>query len=140
MIGQGILLLPILFLAYGVLGWIADTSYRSLRSGRLQEGSAFGIPFCPIYAFGALILIWFGPFLMELPLVVEGLMYGVVLSSFEYVGGVFSERTFKVRFWDYSHRRFHLHGHTDLEHFFLWVIGGMAFVHLIHPYVLSIVS
>ena len=127
-----------IFLLYGTLGWFVDSAYRSLRSLKWHEGSAFHVPFLPIYGFGVVLLLLLAPHFTPFPLVFEALLYGAAMAAFEFAGGAFSLRVFGKRLWDYRGHLGSLQGYTDLEHFMLWTIGGYLLIHYIHPFILSL--
>jgi len=58
--------------------------------------------------------------------VVQFLVFAVGICTFEYVAGRAIAAVRGARMWDYTDRYLHLHGHTDLFHFFLWGALGVA--------------
>ncbi|MEZ5293661.1 MAG: putative ABC transporter permease [Vicinamibacterales bacterium] len=114
--------LCLFFLVASVLGWCVDTLLRSVRRKRFAPIRP--VPFSPLYGLASLGL-WAMPegvAAARWPL--QFLTFAVGICAFEYVAGAAILRVRGARMWDYTDRHFHLHGHTDLFHFFLW--GGLG--------------
>lgn len=112
------------FYIYCVLGWCFETTVVSVfvRHHFVNRGFLFG-PVLPIYGFGALaILLSTLPFRAHWWLV--GLVGMAAATLLEYVTGVVMEALFKVRYWDYSHKRFNFRGHICLTSSLAW--GGLS--------------
>ncbi len=112
------------FYIYCVLGWCFETTVVSVfvRHHFVNRGFLFG-PVLPIYGFGALaILLSTLPFRAHWWLV--GLVGMAAATLLEYVTGVVMEALFKVRYWDYSHKRFNFQGHICLTSSLAW--GGLS--------------
>ncbi len=121
------------FIFFSIMGGILDLLYNGITSGHWRNTGYFGVPFCPIYGIGALVLIVLHntlSFLDFIPLVILGLM-GMI--GVEYVGGIFMEKVIQVKVWDYSLARFHLSGYIDLLHSFYWLILVALFYGLLLP-------
>ncbi|MFR6590551.1 MAG: putative ABC transporter permease, partial [Gallintestinimicrobium sp.] len=76
-------------------------------------------PFLPLYGTGALMMLIVSmPFQDNLILTyVAGCVGATVL---EYITGVLMETLFKVRYWDYSHKKFNFQGQICLESSLAW--------------------
>lgn len=113
----------LLFYIYCFIGWCFETTFVSICKRRfVNRGFLFG-PMLPIYGFGALtILVSTMPFRAHWWLV--GLAGMAAATLLEYVTGVVMEALFKVRYWDYSHKRFNFQGHICLTSSLAW--GGMS--------------
>lgn len=127
------------FVVYSVLGWSLDAAYRSYHAGRFTRGGFTRYPFSPIYGLGALLIVSLHPFISPLPIWAEGLVYAVLLTAYEYMGGVYCVLVFKRRFWNYSRSRWNLHGHTALENAAIWAVLALLLVYGIHPILLLLV-
>lgn len=76
--------------------------------------------------------IWFGKFYAG-PLMV--LLIGVVVCDIvEYLTSYLMEKLFHARWWDYSKKKFNLHGRICLEHSTYWGIFSVLLIYLIHPF------
>ena len=129
----------VLFAIYSFMGWIIEVIYRSFSQRQfINAGFLYG-PFVPIYGFGAAFIIGLQYFIHPWPLPVELIVYGLVLTATEYVTGLFIEKIFKLKLWDYSDSKFNLNGRVSLLFSIFWTIMALAFVTLIHPAVLRYV-
>ena len=116
--------LAALFFVASVLGWCVDTALRSVRRRRLAPIRQ--IPFSPLYGLACLGL-WAMPApVPTLAWPLQFLTFAVTICAFEYVAGTLIFGARGTRMWDYTDRYFHLDGHTDLFHFFLWGSLGLA--------------
>ena len=98
----------IIFALISFGGWVYETIYCSVVEGEFtKRGFLFG-PTCPIYGIGALAE-WLVLGQISNPFVV--FIIGAVLATvIEYSTGLFLERRFKKKWWDYSMFKFNLHG------------------------------
>lgn len=98
----------IIFALISFGGWVYETIYCSVVEGEFtKRGFLFG-PTCPIYGIGALA-VWLVLGQISNPIIV--FIIGVVLATvIEYSTGLFLERRFKKKWWDYSMFKFNLHG------------------------------
>ncbi len=129
------------FFFYSIIGWISEVIYCYIKDKKFtNRGFLFG-PLCPIYGTGALSMlitlswckdIWFGKFYAG-PLMV--LLIGVVVCDVvEYLTSFLMEKLFHARWWDYSKKKFNLHGRICLEHSCYWGIFSVLLIYLIHPF------
>lgn len=98
----------IIFALISFGGWVYETIYCSVVEGEFtKRGFLFG-PTCPIYGIGALA-VWLVLGQISDPIIV--FIIGAVLATvIEYSTGLFLERRFKKKWWDYSMFKFNLHG------------------------------
>lgn len=98
----------IIFALISFGGWVYETIYCSVVEGEFtKRGFLFG-PTCPIYGIGA-IAEWLVLGQISDPIIV--FIIGAVLATvIEYSTGLFLERRFKKKWWDYSMFKFNLHG------------------------------
>ena len=98
----------IIFALISFGGWVYETIYCSVVEGEFtKRGFLFG-PTCPIYGIGA-IAEWLVLGQISNPIIV--FIIGAVLATvIEYSTGLFLERCFKKKWWDYSMFKFNLHG------------------------------
>ena len=98
----------IIFALISFGGWVYETIYCSVVEGEFtKRGFLFG-PTCPIYGIGA-IAEWLVLGQISNPIIV--FIIGAVLDTvIEYSTGLFLERRFKKKWWDYSMFKFNLHG------------------------------
>ena len=104
------------FLIYGFLGFLLETTFRSIADRKVYISRGFLTNgFCPLYGICALLIIE-GFILCELALsnpltamivATAGSMFLVTLI--EYIVGRMLDRVFHYKLWDYSAYRLNLH-------------------------------
>lgn len=127
------------FMLYSFLGWGMEVilTYFNNRNF-VNRGFLLG-PYCPIYGYGMLLIV----FLLRncknnvLVLFVLSMVICLVL---EYLTSYFMELIFKVRWWDYSDKKYNINGRVCLEYGFFFGIGGTIIMYIVHPFVLGIVN
>ena len=98
----------IIFALISFGGWVYETIYCSVVEGEFtKRGFLFG-PTCPIYGIGALA-VWLVLGQISNPIIVF-FIGGFLATVIEYSTGLFLERRFKKKWWDYSMFKFNLHG------------------------------
>ena len=98
----------IIFALISFGGWVYETIYCSVVEGEFtKRGFLFG-PTCPIYGIGALA-VWLVLGQISNPFIVF-VIGGFLATVIEYSTGLFLERRFKKKWWDYSMFKFNLHG------------------------------
>lgn len=125
------------FAVYSFLGWIIDSTYRSVVDQKLTSVSYLGIPFLPIYGFGALMVLWLQSALGSLPLLAAGIAYGLVLAAWELLGGLFCVHVLHKRLWIYE-GRWAITSHTSTDRIFAWGFCALVVVYVIHPKIAQI--
>ena len=122
----------LLFFLYCFLGWVWESCYVSAcRRQWVNRGFLHG-PLLPIYGSGA-ILILFVTLPAEENLWLVWLLGMLAATALEYVTGDVMERLFKVRYWDYSKKKFNLNGHICLTSSVAWGFFSVLLVRFIHP-------
>lgn len=127
------------FWIYSFLGWVVESTFCSINEHKLINRGFLSGPICPIYGFGALIVILsLTPFLSH-PLFL--FIDAVVLTSIlEYFTSYAMEQLFHARWWDYSQHRFNLNGRICLATSLSF--GGLSLfvMYVLHPGVVHLVS
>lgn len=126
------------FFLYAFLGWCVEVSFAALTTGKFVNRGFLNGPVCPIYGFGAVIVLWFlEPLKQNLLLLFVG---SVVLTSLlELVTGFVLEKLFHQRWWDYSEFPFNIGGYICLLFSILWGFACLFVVKLLHPSILFLV-
>lgn len=122
----------LLFFLYCFLGWVWESCYVSAcRRQWVNRGFLHG-PLLPIYGSGAILILF-----VTLPakdhLWLVWLLGMIAATALEYVTGDVMERLFKVRYWDYSKKRFNLNGHICLSSSIAWGFFSVLLVRFLHP-------
>ncbi len=132
LLGYPISLLFLYFLWYSFLGWLMETCWCSFFKGRFVARGFLKGPICPIYGIGILMMVLFFSGLMGYP-VVFYLVSTVTLSAWEYFVGWLLEVTTHTRYWDYSQKRFNLHGRIRLDYCLFWGVVAYIVLYFIQP-------
>ena len=123
------------FFTYAILGWMVESLYCSIfakpKPHWINRGFLYG-PYCPIYGFGALIVLGTMWPLRAYPMVVFGVSM-VLTSALEYFTSWLLEKMFHTRWWDYSTYRFNLKGRICLRNSFFFGLLGLVVVYGVHP-------
>lgn len=127
------------FLIYSFLGWVIESIFRSIIEKKIINTGFLKGPICPIYGIGALIMSF----------VLDGLSNNliylfiasmIILTIWEYIVGVFLEKTFHTKYWDYSDHKINFQGRICLTNSIYWGILGVVFVKYIHPFMQEIIE
>ncbi len=126
------------FFIYAFLGWCMEVSYAALVSGKFVNRGFLNGPVCPIYGFGAVIVLsCLEPLKDNWMLLFVG---SVVLTSLlELITGFVLEKLFHQRWWDYSDMPFNIGGYICLLFSILWGFACLFVVKILHPSILFLV-
>lgn len=127
------------FIIYSFLGWILESIFRSFCEKKIINTGFLIGPVCPIYGVGAIIMLLMMGHLKG-KLIEIFLVSLVVLTIWEYVVGVFLEKVFKTKYWDYSDHKINFQGRICLTNSIFWGLLGVGFINYIHPYVSSVIN
>ena len=124
----------IYFFIYSFLGWLMEVIYAMFVERHfVNRGFLYG-PICPIYGFGALILIGSlknikGNKFLKFIIAV------VAFSVFEYIVSYVLEILFNQRWWDYSNDILNLQGRISILYSLVWGVLGILFTEKLHPFI-----
>ena len=121
------------FFLFSIIGWCMETLYAFVLSGQfIKRGFLYG-PLCPIYGYGALILIIFlGKYKNNgLKLFTYS---AIIFSVFEYLVSYALEVLFHSYWWDYTNDFFNLNGRISIFYSFAWGIIAIIFVGHVYPF------
>lgn len=126
------------FFIYAFLGWCAEVSFAALTSGKFVNRGFLNGPLCPIYGFGAVIVLYcLTPLKNNLFLLFIGSV--VLTSALEWLTGFVLEKLFHERWWDYSDMPFNIGGYICPLFSIMWGFACLFVVKLFHPTVLFLV-
>ncbi len=122
------------FYFYCFFGWCFESTYVSIRTKQLVNRGFMRGPFLPLYGSGAIMMLVVSmPFRDNVVLTYfAGVLGATVL---EYVTGVLMEVLFKVRYWDYSRKKFNYKGHICLSSSIAWGFLTILMTRVVHKYV-----
>ena len=123
---------------YSFFGWVWETCYVSVKSGKFVNRGFINGPLCTIYGFGAVsVYMILRPFSDNLLYLYLGGV--VVATALEYVTAVLMESIFHTSWWDYSDNKFNFQGRICLGASLGWGAFTVILFKVLHPFVESIV-
>lgn len=127
------------FFIYSFLGWIMETIYAILMNGYfVKRGFLYG-PLCPIYGFGAVILILATKKLYGKPFM-KFLISTIAFTAFEYFVSFVLEMLFGLRWWDYTNDFLNIQGRVSLLYSIFWGLIGLFLLEKLHPMIQNIMG
>lgn len=132
-------ILILMFFIYAVIGWLLETGYAIYNFGHfVKRGFLYG-PMCPIYGYGAVILISCIQKYKDNS--IKLFLYSIVIFSiFEYIVGFALDALFAEKWWDYTNEFFNLNGRISIFYSFVWGIFAILFANHIHPFIEKITN
>lgn len=129
----------IYFIIYSFLGWLMEVCVSLWNKKKfINRGFLIG-PYCPIYGWGVLAIILFvGSNTSDY--IAVFLKAILICSLLEYFTSYFMEKIYKVRWWDYSNKKFNINGRICLETMIPFGLLALLIVYIIHPFVVNFVS
>lgn len=120
-----------LFMVYSIIGWCWETSFVSISQKKLiNRGFLYG-PYIPIYGFGVVVIVSSMNFLADFidfnsvwTISIAIIYISIIASVWEYIVSYSLELLFNTHWWDYSYKRFNLHGRIAIDYSIGWGIGG----------------
>ena len=129
----------LLFIILSFLGWLMEEVLGIIKNKKIPNRGFLIGPICPIYGIGGLLMI----FLLEkyendlLALFIMATILGAVL---EYFTSYIMEKLFKVRWWDYSNRKYNINGRICLYISLLFGLLGVITIHVLKPFFMGILN
>ena len=120
------------FFIYAFIGWLLETIYCIYEMGYFtKRGFLFG-PLCPIYGYGAVILLLF---LQPVKNNMLKLFFtaAIVFTILEYLVGYGLEALFLMNFWDYTGQFLNINGRITLAFCVIWGLFAILFINYLHP-------
>ena len=130
--------LVISFFIYSVLGYLSEVVFCSVpKKHFVNRGFLYG-PYCPIYGFGALVVIiclypvrahWYLVFLFAV----------ILTSAIEYFTSWLLEKFFHMKLWDYSKHRININGRVCGLNSFLFGLMGLFATYVLEPFFFDVI-
>lgn len=128
----------LIFFIFSVIGWIAEVIFCYFVGGKLTNRGFLHGTYCPIYGFGALLIIIFLYDYNDDPIVLF-ILSVIFTSALEYFTSWAMEKIFNERWWDYSANFANINGRVCLFNSCCFGIGALAINYLIYPLVSKLV-
>ena len=121
------------FFVFAFMGWLMETIYAIFTLGYfVKRGFLYG-PLCPIYGYGALMLILFLDKYKHknLHLFIHA---AIIFSAFEYIVSFGLDALFSMHWWDYTGEFMNLNGRISIFYSFAWGIIAILFINHVYPF------
>ncbi len=128
----------LLFWFFSIIGWVMEVIVCSCYDKKIVNRGFLIGPYCPIYGFGALIMLLISPYKDNL--FVCFILALVLCSVLEYFVSYLMEKLFKIRWWDYSNDAFNINGRVCLRNAIAFGALGVIFTRFLNPWFNSIVD
>ena len=123
----------IYFIVFAFIGWLIETAFSYYSLGHFtKRGFLYG-PLCPIYGWGAIILIMFFSTYKKKNL--KLFVYSaIIFTLFEYLVSFGMEALFSLKWWDYTEEFMNLNGRVSIFYSFAWGIIAILVINFIYPF------
>lgn len=119
------------FFIYCFFGWCIESTIVSVTKKKLVNRGFLQGPILPLYGFGAVFMLFSTLWIRDNILSVY-FVGAVSATCLEYVTGVVMEAMFKIKYWDYSDKKFNLNGYICLRSSLFWGVLTVFLVDVIH--------
>ena len=120
------------FVFFSLIGWIWEVIYFIVTERKfINRGFMIG-PMCPIYGAGGLLIVLILKKYMDEPFLLF-ILAMLLCSVLEYYVSYFIEKIFKIRWWDYSDKKFNINGRIYLLGALAFGTLGMVAIYVVFP-------
>ena len=120
------------FVFFSFIGWIWEVIYFIVTERKfINRGFMIG-PMCPIYGAGGLLIVLILKKYMDEPFLLF-ILAMLLCSVLEYYVSYFIEKIFKIRWWDYSDKKFNINGRIYLLGALAFGTLGMVAIYVVFP-------
>lgn len=106
--------------------------HMGITTKEIVNRGFFNGPIVPIYGVGVLLILTLLDGIKS-NLFLTTIFITVICTILEYFTSYFMEKIYKIRWWDYTGKKFNLHGRVCFETMFMFVIMALGVVYYIHP-------
>ena len=123
----------LLFFVSAVLGWCMEVTCKLFSQHRfINRGFLIG-PYCPIYGVGAAAMAASLSRYADSPVLLF-VMAMLICGVLEYLTSYVMEKLFHARWWDYSQKKFNIHGRVCANTLIPFGVLGLAVIYIIKPF------
>ncbi len=129
----------LLFFIFSVVGYIIEISHISIKQKKFvwSRGYLLG-PYLPIFGIGGWLMVYFLSKYQN-DIVAIFVFSMIICCLLEYITSFLMEKLFKLRWWDYSNRRFNINGRICLENGILFGFVGVWVLFCLNPVVANFI-
>lgn len=125
----------LMFLTYSFIGWFYEVIVIIFQNKKVTNRGFLIGPLCPIYGFGALVMT---ALLYDSDSIIKIFSVAIVASAIlEYTTSYVMEKMFRVRWWDYTNKKFNVNGRICLEGLLVFAILGVVVIKITNPLLLG---
>ena len=128
------------FFIYAFVGWILEVSFKAMRRGVFVNSGFLNGPYCPVYGFGAVAVLYFLSLVDSSNKIVLLIASMFIASLIELITGFVLEKLFNMKWWDYSDKVLNIGGYICLEFSLIWAALCFILYEAIHPLIVQLVS
>jgi len=122
----------LLFFITAFTGWLWEVLLYLVTDHTFVNRGVYRGPYLPIYGVGCVILILLLHRMRKRPIFVF-VLSSLLCSALEYFSGVWLEKKWGIRWWDYSEHIFNIQGHICLTSTIGFGLGGVLLICLVQP-------
>lgn len=127
----------LLFITYSFIGWLIELFVFIFSDKRVVNRGFLIGPYCPIYGFGSIFIIFCLSHAIAHPIMVLA-SAAIICATIEYITSYIMEKLFHARWWDYSKDPFNLNGRITLLNTFLFGVLGMTLIYIVNPFLIEL--
>ena len=122
----------IYFIIYSFIGWLIEVIVLGIYNKKLIHRGNMSGPFLSIYGIGAVMMLLFlDSYIDNIISLFAASM--ILMTLLEYFVHWLLEKTFKMKWWDYSHNFINIKGRVCLLYSLCWGFLGVIMIQIVHP-------
>ncbi len=119
------------FYIYCFVGWCIESAIVSFDEKKFVNRGFLRSPMLPIYGFGVIIILLICLPVRDHPVLVY--IFGLIgTTALEYFTGWLMESLLKMKYWDYSQRKYNIKGRICLRSSLFWGLLSLLLMYVIH--------
>ena len=129
------------FLVYSLIGFLMESAIFKINSIDSYSGFMIG-PVTPIYGIGVIIILLVDKYIIEnikcsgfMRLIFRFIIFSLLLSIIEFLGGFLLDKIFRIELWNYSSKRFNIGKYICLELSFIWGLLSVLYIYFIKSFI-----
>ena len=129
----------LLFIIYSFLGWVVEVTKVSIKEKKIVNRGFLIGPLCPIYACGAVLITWLTK-KYENDFFILFILSVIICSVVEYFASYILEKVFKVKWWDYSDRKYNINGRITISNLLGFGLLGVIVLFILNPFFMNLIN
>jgi len=126
------------FVIYSFFGWCIESALVSIAKKKFVNRGFLNGPILPLYGFGSIIMLLSTLWTKD-NIAFVYIIGTIFATGLEYFTGATMEAMFHIRYWDYSDKKFNLHGYICLKSSLFWGVLTVFLVEVIHRPISNII-